>query len=188
MPRRSALLTPSASGEITGKDNPASPADQSFKLPPPAVQINRTASVGGSNHRPIRPAKVSDQLPPPPPPTRSRTLSQATPNSRSQSITKRPPCSPTDGAFIRKQSAPNAVVSVKKQPTTTSAAGKKIARKTAHSVIERRRRSKMNEEFATLQDLIPACSGQDMHKLAILQVISFSKVLNEDSNYAIRQA
>lgn len=52
----------------------------------------------------------------------------------------------------------------------TTAAGRKIARKTAHSLIERRRRSKMNEEFGVLKDLIPACRGQEMHKLAILQV------------------
>lgn len=55
----------------------------------------------------------------------------------------------------------------------TSAAGRRSARKTAHSIIERRRRSKMNEEFGVLKDLIPACAGQDMHKLAILQVISY---------------
>lgn len=58
----------------------------------------------------------------------------------------------------------------KKQPSSTSVAGKKIARKTAHSVIERRRRSKMNEEFATLKGMIPACTDLEMHKLAILQV------------------
>jgi hypothetical protein len=58
----------------------------------------------------------------------------------------------------------------KKQPSATSVAGRKIARKTAHSLIERRRRSKMNEEFAVLKNMIPACNGE-MHKLAILQVI-----------------
>jgi hypothetical protein len=57
----------------------------------------------------------------------------------------------------------------RKQPSATSAAGRKIARKTAHSLIERRRRSKMNEEFAVLKSMIPACTGE-MHKLAILQV------------------
>ena len=57
----------------------------------------------------------------------------------------------------------------RKQPVSTSAAGKKIARKTAHSLIERRRRSKMNEEFGVLKDMIPACKDQEMHKLAILQ-------------------
>ena len=58
----------------------------------------------------------------------------------------------------------------RKQPSSTSVAGKKIARKTAHSVIERRRRSKMNEEFGVLKAMIPACVDQEMHKLAILQV------------------
>ena len=57
----------------------------------------------------------------------------------------------------------------KKQPSASSTAGRKIARKTAHSLIERRRRSKMNEEFALLKSMIPACTGE-MHKLAILQV------------------
>lgn len=57
----------------------------------------------------------------------------------------------------------------KKAPSATSAAGRKMARKTAHSLIERRRRSKMNEEFGVLKDMIPACTGE-MHKLAILQV------------------
>lgn len=63
----------------------------------------------------------------------------------------------------------------KKQPSATSAAGRKIARKTAHSLIERRRRSKMNEEFAVLKGMIPACTGE-MHKLAILQVSSVRPV------------
>jgi len=58
----------------------------------------------------------------------------------------------------------------RKQPSGASA-GRKIARKTAHSIIERRRREKMNEEFRVLKDMVPACAGQEMHKLAILQVI-----------------
>ncbi|PHH67716.1 hypothetical protein CDD80_587 [Ophiocordyceps camponoti-rufipedis] len=49
--------------------------------------------------------------------------------------------------------------------------GGKAARKTAHSLIERRRRSKINDEFAELKGLVPACHGE-MHKLAILQVSS----------------
>lgn len=60
--------------------------------------------------------------------------------------------------------------SKKKQSGAANASGRKMARKTAHSLIERRRRSKMNEEFSTLKDMIPACRGQEMHKLAILQV------------------
>ncbi|KAK4994746.1 hypothetical protein LTR66_005284 [Elasticomyces elasticus] len=57
----------------------------------------------------------------------------------------------------------------KKAAPGTAAAGRKIARKTAHSLIERRRRSKMNEEFGVLKDMVPACAGQEMQKLAILQ-------------------
>lgn len=66
----------------------------------------------------------------------------------------------------------------KKQPSSTSLAGRKIARKTAHSLIERRRRSKMNEEFGVLKDMIPACTGE-MHKLAILQVKSHVAVMSK---------
>lgn len=74
-----------------------------------------------------------------------------------------------------KKAAPDAhtqptAASTRKQPSSTSVAGRKIARKTAHSLIERRRRSKMNEEFGVLKDMIPACKDQEMHKLAILQV------------------
>jgi hypothetical protein len=72
----------------------------------------------------------------------------------------------------------NASNSKRKQPSATSAAGRKIARKTAHSIIERRRRSKMNEEFGVLKDMIPACEGVEMHKLAILQAgIEYVKYL-----------
>ena len=65
----------------------------------------------------------------------------------------------------------------------TTAAGRKIARKTAHSLIERRRRSKMNEEFDVLKNMIPACKGQEMHKLAILQVIAASIMRLKVSGY-----
>lgn len=70
------------------------------------------------------------------------------------------------------ESAPAAKAGNKRKSANagTTAAGRKIARKTAHSLIERRRRSKMNEEFGVLKDMIPACQGQEMHKLAILQV------------------
>lgn len=67
----------------------------------------------------------------------------------------------------------------------TTAVGRKIARKTAHSLIERRRRFKMNEEFGVLKGMIPACTGVEMHKLAILQVFNqspFNVVNNEEKN------
>ena len=86
----------------------------------------------------------------PPPPSRARKIIQMKPE----------PVKPTSSTSTSPK---------RKQPSATSAAGRKIARKTAHSIIERRRRSKMNEEFGVLKDMIPACNGVDMHKLAILQ-------------------
>lgn len=56
-----------------------------------------------------------------------------------------------------------------KQSGKNAAVSKKTAKRTAHRLIERQRRSKMNEEFDVLKSLIPACTGE-MHKLAILQV------------------
>ena len=38
-----------------------------------------------------------------------------------------------------------------------------ITRKAAHSIIERRRRMKMSEEFGVLKGIIPACKGVEMH-------------------------
>jgi hypothetical protein len=75
-----------------------------------------------------------------------------------------------DDAAGSSKSAPSTATNGKKKQVTGTSAGRKIARKTAHSLIERRRRSKMNEEFGVLKDMIPACNGQEMHKLAILQV------------------
>lgn len=101
----------------------------------------------------------------PPPPTRTRKIIQMKPKSPAKSLRSK------DNTKGSSQSSEETMpTSKKKQPTATSVAGRKIARKTAHSLIERRRRSKMNEEFGTLKDMIPACTGQEMHKLAILQV------------------
>lgn len=104
----------------------------------------------------------------PPPPTRSRKIIQMKPKDSQD----------TSQAQSQAQSAKPSTASntttngtKRKQTSNTSAAGRKIARKTAHSLIERRRRSKMNEEFGVLKDMIPACRGQEMHKLAILQVL-----------------
>ncbi|KAG8533370.1 uncharacterized protein KY384_002153 [Bacidia gigantensis] len=161
--------TPATSTDITGKnDAHKPPPNQLFDLPPPALTSLQNSTPNASGHRPIQPAGASAYSLPPPP-TRSRTIIQMTPKSL-----------PKDDEIPARQSFPKAsskrgrtssgaATAPKKQPSSTSAAGRKIARKTAHSVIERRRRSKMNEEFGTLKDMIPACSGQDMHKLAILQ-------------------
>lgn len=116
----------------------------------------------------------------PPPPTRSRKIIQMKPRPQDEKRSAPGPAAPAGGKGTGKRPAAAAAAasgsaggeassSKKKQPSATSAAGRKIARKTAHSLIERRRRSKMNEEFAVLKDMIPACEGE-MHKLAILQV------------------
>ena len=116
----------------------------------------------------------------PPPPTRSRKIIQMKPRAQVEK-----PAKPVQQVFratgqpepsggpstSNKTGAPQNAGGKKKQASGTTAAGRKTARKTAHSLIERRRRSKMNEEFGVLKDMIPACVGQEMHKLAILQVI-----------------
>ncbi|KAF9876434.1 helix-loop-helix DNA-binding domain-containing protein [Colletotrichum karsti] len=115
----------------------------------------------------------------PPPPTRSRKIIQMKPRPQEEPAEEEEDTAPTAGAAAKSGSAKGGAAAgtaaastsaqgKKKQPSATSAAGRKIARKTAHSLIERRRRSKMNEEFAVLKGMIPACTGE-MHKLAILQ-------------------
>lgn len=120
----------------------------------------------------------------PPPPTRSRKIIQMKPRQEGSGDNSSRERAKTSGkgtiaktaataANSKAAAAPTGEAATddkkKKQPSATSAAGRKIARKTAHSLIERRRRSKMNEEFAVLKGMIPACTG-DMHKLSILQV------------------
>lgn len=110
----------------------------------------------------------------PPPPTRSRKIIQMKPkppveDEADGTLAKSTKAGGKSTAQTTKTAAASKEGGKKKQPTSSSAAGRKIARKTAHSLIERRRRSKMNEEFALLKSMIPACTGE-MHKLAILQV------------------
>ncbi|KAE9962444.1 hypothetical protein BLS_000308 [Venturia inaequalis] len=114
----------------------------------------------------------------PPPPTRSRKIIQMKPRGQAETQGEslgfaniHPAIAPSSQGKDTK-SATTAAGSKRKQSGSggpTTAAGRKIARKTAHSLIERRRRSKMNEEFGVLKNMIPACNGSDMHKLAILQ-------------------
>lgn len=154
-----------------------------FELPPPAV-----ASEAGTNHpntsAAFYPTQASetvksrrrssaanppkDQFALPPPPTRSRKIIQMKPREEPSPETPASNSKTAPKSNAGTSSTTPAAGSKRKQPSATSAAGRKIARKTAHSLIERRRRSKMNEEFAVLKGLIPACTGE-MHKLAILQ-------------------
>ncbi|MCJ1243686.1 hypothetical protein MMC30_000883 [Trapelia coarctata] len=194
MPRPGLPPTPASSTDLQAKDKTrASFFEMTFTLPPPALAS--TSSNGSSNdsvksdssyhpispaspvakatgHKHRKPSSMQKQEPTPvtntdfslpPPPTRSRKIIQMKPGPTSTPLGASPP-GPTG-----KRGGGSANITPKKQPSSTSVAGKKIARKTAHSLIERRRRSKMNEEFGVLKDMIPACRDQEMHKLAILQ-------------------
>lgn len=111
----------------------------------------------------------------PPPPTRSRKIIQMKPRGQAEAqdesldLAKNHPAIAPSSQAKDTKNATTSAGSKRKQSGSggpTTAAGRKIARKTAHSLIERRRRSKMNEEFGVLKNMIPACNGSDMHKLA----------------------
>ncbi|KAK2795590.1 hypothetical protein FQN51_000444 [Onygenales sp. PD_10] len=137
--------------------SPGVPPDEAH----PAPRSSRQRS--GTNKR-----SAAADLTLPPPPTRTRKIIQMKPKTQNEGAR-------SGGTAESKPKAENgnggATPKKKKQDAKTgsTAAGRKIARKTAHSLIERRRRSKMNEEFSTLKNMIPACRGQEMHKLSILQ-------------------
>ncbi|KAK4218685.1 hypothetical protein QBC37DRAFT_274361 [Rhypophila decipiens] len=192
MPRATLPPTPGSSTDMKGQDGSKLATLQiSFELPPPAMisadgspnsmrapgpspyptQPSETVKSRRRSSTLQGPAKDKGQFALPPPPTRSRKIIQMKPREESpqeaRPSTKAAASAPKNNNTSA--AAPPAVAGTKrKQPSTTSAAGRKIARKTAHSLIERRRRSKMNEEFAVLKNMIPACTGE-MHKLAILQ-------------------
>ncbi|KAH7326630.1 hypothetical protein B0I35DRAFT_475257 [Stachybotrys elegans] len=145
----------------------------------------RSATVAAKESK--DPKENSNTFTLPPPPTRSRKIIQMKPRSQQETLdssktketgkgnargntstAKATTATSAASAAAASASSPAGAQGKKKQPSATSAAGRKIARKTAHSLIERRRRSKMNEEFAVLKNMIPACTGE-MHKLAILQ-------------------
>ncbi|KAI4748469.1 hypothetical protein E4T50_01241 [Aureobasidium sp. EXF-12298] len=202
--------TPASSTDIRGKEKlvPLAPA---FNLPPSAYAegSDRATSSPLSSHgsdssyHPHSPvalnnarrkstaaqsssAKADDTFALPPPPTRNRKIIQMKPKTAAAEEQPDPEAemAPAKATGGRKKGA-NA---------SSTAASRKVARKTAHSLIERRRRSKMNEEFGVLKDMIPACQGQEMHKLAILQAsIEYLRYLErcitdlKAENTAVRQ-
>ncbi|KAK5013033.1 hypothetical protein BJ546DRAFT_98404 [Cryomyces antarcticus] len=191
--------TPAPSTDIQGKEKAQiSVLEAAFTLPPAALTerernargstSSSTASTNssGSSYRPASPtspattaggpsrkrssAAISkEDFTLPPPPTRSRKIIQMKPKGQEEQCQR----IEQDISAAQTPSKPAAAATTaegkKKSGPGSTAAGRKIARKTAHSLIERRRRSKMNEEFGVLKDMIPACEGQEMHKLAILQ-------------------
>ena len=175
MPKAVFPPTPAPSMDIVGKDDAfqASLKDKaSFTLPPPAIAPAPLHDARDDDEACLQ-TRTGSQYSLPPPPTRTRKIIQMTPKVDLRGETA-DSCVETSAAKIRHPAARSSPATRKatgkKQPSSTSQDGKRIARKTAHSVIERRRRSKMNEEFGVLKNMIPACSNQEMHKLAILQV------------------
>ncbi|KAH8881272.1 hypothetical protein GQ53DRAFT_888752 [Thozetella sp. PMI_491] len=205
MPRATLPPTPASSTDIKGQDgSKLSSLQVSFELPPPAltpaggskqgstsptVAADSTAKTAypmqasesvKSRRRSSAAQAPKDQFALPPPPTRSRKIIQMKPrDDTGEETTSVSPRTAAAGASKNNPAVTTlttqALGSKRKQPSATSAAGRKIARRTAHSLIERRRRSKMNEEFGVLKNMIPACTGE-MHKLAILQQASIEYV------------
>lgn len=147
-------------------------SDSSYRPLSPTSPVAAAKGVPASRKRAHMPTmtKEKEDYKLPPPPTRSRRIIQMNPpiqESQSSTIAQSAASASAKtpvGETVTKSG------SKRKQGNSTTAATKKSARKTAHSLIERRRRSKMNEEFGVLKNMIPACHGQEMHKLAILQV------------------
>lgn len=170
----------------TKRNTPESPVSQASPKAPYPIQPSEAVKARRRSSAAANRENASFALPPPP--TRSRKIIQMKPRTQQQQEDKKPAAAePTPTPTASGKSTGRKAVSAaataaaaasaagdvgpykRKQPSATSAAGRKIARKTAHSLIERRRRSKMNDEFAVLKGMIPACTGE-MHKLAILQV------------------
>jgi len=199
MPRPNPPPTPGSSSDLRGKEgNIAAPAfnlpPTAFQEPDRASNSSSTPSANGSDssYRPVSPPSpagtsrkraapaaatvqsgpviTKDDFALPPPPTRSRKIIQMKPRDSEQHDSLPPSATASSNVSGKTPGASQAGGKRKQNGAGTTAAGRKIARKTAHSLIERRRRSKMNEEFGVLKDMIPACKGQEMHKLAILQV------------------
>ncbi|KAI5815004.1 hypothetical protein BZA77DRAFT_355925 [Pyronema omphalodes] len=165
-----------------------------FTLPPPALAEQQAADATTRKKRRTSQSTSTNTSSPsiaasvtlPPPPTRTRKIIQMKPTpavttSPSLAASNSPPTKPTPKPRATKTAAPKTAAATSTTTTTspTNAASaataaatstsRKVARKTAHSLIERRRRSKMNAEFESLKNLVPACKGVEMHKLAILQ-------------------
>ena len=165
---------------IDNKLSPPSPEPQYQTSPSAPFPLQAAETVKSRRRSSAARGQARDAFALPPPPTRSRKIIQMKPRTHDEARTESSNPAPkgsaggktaagSGGPAAAAAASSTSTTSKKKQPSATSAAGRKIARKTAHSLIERRRRSKMNEEFAVLKNMIPACEGE-MHKLAILQV------------------
>lgn len=167
---RGSTSSSAASNTSDSSYRPLSPASPSATTKPAPVSRKRSSTKSGS-------VVTKDDYSLPPPPTRSRKIIQMQPKESQESAKAVPP---TNANSKAQPPSATSAAGKKKQAGPNTAQGRKIARKTAHSLIERRRRSKMNEEFGVLKDMIPACAGQEMHKLAILQAsIDYMRYLEQ---------
>jgi len=183
--------TRSSSVSTSSTDSKGSDSSYRPASPPSPATHHKPSITGGASSSPSSPSHTrkrstaqrsnvpADDYALPPPPTRTRKIIQMKPKSQdahdADKATKSSgsKSSPGKGSAAEKDGTSTTAGVKRKASNGNTAANRKVARKTAHSLIERRRRSKMNEEFGILKDMIPACSGQEMHKLAILQVRIF---------------
>ena len=100
-----------------------------------------------------------------PPPTRSTIFVQMSPQLSSRNA------EPVDAEDKHSSDVAEGDQGRKGQRCATGTADRKTDRKSAHRLIEKRRRDKINEAYAILQHMIPACTGS-IDKLGILQVCS----------------
>ena len=181
------LPPPALAGSESARSASASTTNSSSESSyhPASPTSHSSTAVNQAKSR-ARPSSTLDDFSLPPPPTRSRKIIQMKPKRQEpeQPVTEDAPAASkasTKSKAVKNTVSPAGGPNKRKQPSSTSVAGRKIARKTAHSLIERRRRSKMNEEFGVLKDMIPACKDEEMHKLAILQVLHSYRALFKGS-------
>ncbi|KAK9467282.1 hypothetical protein V1512DRAFT_260850 [Lipomyces arxii] len=176
----SALITPPPSGDIQPKDLQCSPVISTLLLPP-------SATIADVKNEITESCRGSKKLKLPPPPMRSRRIIQMQPVLPKPTSTKAVPN--YDDNFAALSGSSNTTTKSRRGNTST-AATRKTARKVAHSAIERRRRSKMNDEFESLKTIVPACRAAsenhgeaNLHKLGILQAtVEYLKYLEECIN------
>ncbi|KAI9759041.1 MAG: hypothetical protein M4579_002630 [Chaenotheca gracillima] len=168
-------------GKVTGPSltnsayQPVTPTSPAPNQSSGAAKRRRSSTATAATSQ-SQPQEVSKAFNLPPPPTRQRRIIQVKPRQKEKEKEAKSKASEVPPPVASKETSKSTeskgtVGSKKPSPNKAGSTGpgRRSARKTAHSIIERRRRSKMNEEFGTLKDMIPACQDQEMHKLAILQ-------------------
>jgi hypothetical protein len=204
MPPFTLPLTPAASTDIAAQDKAGQPVLESMiALPPPAIQVpvdkhsngsartRRTSTettTGTTKHARDHTTETmvtatTTAFDLPSPPSRPRKIIQMKPKSKAIPQPQLEAPSKRRKVASSKSAETACLTNPTQANTTTAKTTKKATRKTAHSLIERRRRSKMNEAFSTLKEMIPACRvnddkctgatkgdglTRDMHKLDIL--------------------